>query len=702
MDQNKYTLDTVNIWFPTQREPIYDPLNPELNEIFMSYWAREKDRVVNGFYLGTIYISGWLYFHTVYFKIAMYIENPKTKKKARVVKTPLLRDIEWIVSDDFLQCEDLGRFYGLVGSRDFGKSIIAASRAAYLYTFFEKSEAVISAGAASYIKLATDKIEDGLINIHPMFRKQRLMSDWKKEIVAGWKDKKTGLPHEKSSMSSIKIRNYEDGNKTMAANGTRPGFHLIDEIGTLPNFIGCIKDSDGCWWSGDGDKPSCLTMYAGTGGDMEVGEEAAEVFFNADAYNLLSFENTWEPGSVSRIGRFIPATMAKMAYKDPMPLSQYLNVNEGDPGYEELSKITILISNEERALKEWWEPQYAKALKSGNSKAILKFKAYWPLKPSDSFLRLARNDFNIEAARLQKEKLNSLGRTGTPVEIYSDGTKLTHRFTDKLPITEFPVKTQAKDAPVMIYEFPIENPPFGLYVAGIDPYRQSGDDGFSDSLGAVYIFKLQHDIMAEKYQWMFVASYVARPKDIDTWHENARNLIKYYNAYGLCENDEMSFINYMIYKGDGHYLADPPGWLKEIVPNSRTLTRKKGISRSSGKTRDYMDGIFKKYMDEVIYTDKDDEGRVTREVIGVSRILDPMLLEEVIKYDKDGNFDRIIAAECALALAEHMTPQIKVSDVRIDSRIESLYHRKSTKSSTLDYDRGISSRSKRRTPKVFL
>ena len=40
------------------------------------------------------------------------------------------------------------------------------------------------------------------------------------------------------------------------------------------------------------------------------------------------------------------------------------------------------------------------------------------------------------------------------------GEKITHRFTDKLPITNFPLKTDdSKDAPVVIYEFPIENPP---------------------------------------------------------------------------------------------------------------------------------------------------------------------------------------------------------------------------------------------------
>ena len=82
----------------------------------------------------------------------------------------------------------------------------------------------------------------------------------------------------------------------------------------------------------------------------------------------------------------------------------------------------------------------------------------------------------------------------------------------------------------------------------------------------LYIYKRMHAISGEKYQDMFVASYCARPEKKETWEEQARYLIKYYNARTLCENDEISFIDYMISKGDQHYLERQPDWLKEIVP----------------------------------------------------------------------------------------------------------------------------------------
>lgn len=697
-----YTQGTRNIWFPDQQEPVYDPEDPKLMKKFKTYWIEERRRMREGFTVGEIYVSGWLYWHTVYWKIVRYTEigEGKTKRKVRSIGTPDLRDIEWDIAQDFLNCEDDGRFYTLVGARDFGKSVIAASRSAWLYSLFDNSESVISGGAKDYIKLATDKIEDGLINMHPMLQKKRLASNWDKEVRAGWKDKKTNQPSPRSSNSVITVRNYEMGNNTMAANGTRPGFHLIDEIGTLPNLISCVKDSDGCWWSGGGTKPSCLVMLAGTGGDMEVGAEASEIFYNPEAYNMLAFDNTYEVGTPGKIGRFVPATKARMNFKEPMTLGEYIKNDHPD-----LKDISILVSNEERALKEWWEPAYEKARKSGNSKTVLKFKAYWPLKPSDSFLVLTKNDFNVDAAANQQAKLRAYERTGTPVELVHDGEKIIHKFTDKLPITQFPLKDQSPDAPVVIWEFPIEDePPFGLYTAGVDPYRH-GIAANSDSLGAVYIFKRIHDIQGEKYQNMFVASYVARPDSKEKWNETARLLIKYYNAYTLCENDEYSFIDYMIKKGDAaRYLCPQPQWLREIVPNT-TVNRDYGIHRSSDKIRSHLNGLLKKYLDEVIYTQTDDHGSIIKEILGVSRVLDPMLLEEIKKFNFDeGNFDRVVAAELAVSLADHLNPQFVVSETDKDPRLRAYFSRNKVSSrSVIDFSarHSMLGREKKRS-KLFL
>ena len=297
---------------------------------------------------------------------------------------------------------------------------------------------------------------------------------------------------------------------------------------------------------------------------------------------------------------------------------------------------------------------------------------YYPQEVDDIFLNEDSNIFDIEGAKRQKSRLLQEERTGTPVVLYDDGDGIKHEFTDKLPITNFPLKnTDQKDAPIVIYEFPVSNPPYGLYVAGVDPYRQ-GKSAYSTSLGAVYIYKRMHAISGEKYQDMFVASYVARPDKKEVWDEQARMLIKYFNARALCENDEISFIDYMIAKGDAHYLERQPDWLKDIVPNT-TVRRDYGIHRSSEKIRDFLHNCLKKYTEETLLKETDEEGNVTKETKGMVKIFDPVLLEEMIQYNEDGNFDRIIAAELAVALAMKMDPIMGRIGGQGDARVQAMY-----------------------------
>jgi hypothetical protein len=128
----------------------------------------------------------------------------------------------------------------------------------------------------------------------------------------------------------------------------------------------------------------------------------------------------------------------------------------------------------------------------------------------------------------------------------------------------------------------------------------------------------------------------------------------------------------MISKGDAHYLERQPDWLKEIVPNT-TVRRDYGIHRSAEKIRDFLHGCLKKYTEEAIHVEKDDDGNIISETKGMSKIFDPVLLEEMIQYNEEGNFDRIIAAELAVALAMKLDPIMGRTGGKEDARITSLY-----------------------------
>jgi hypothetical protein len=50
--------------------------------------------------------------------------------------------------------------------------------------------------------------------------------------------------------------------------------------------------------------------------------------------------------------------------------------------------------------------------------------------------------------------------------------------------------------------------------------------------------------------------------------------------------------------------------------------------------------------------------------LGITRIKDPMLLEEIIKYDNEGNFDRIVAFRHALAYARHLDKYYPIVNIK--------------------------------------
>jgi hypothetical protein len=81
-------------------------------------------------------------------------------------------------------------------------------------------------------------------------------------------------------------------------------------------------------------------------------------------------------------------------------------------------------------------------------------------------------------------------------------------------------------------------------------------------------------------------------------------------------------------------------------------------------------------MEEVIHKETDENGNITREVTGVSKMFDPVLLEEIIQYNDQGNFDRIVAAELAIAQAMKMDPILGKVGASGDDRIAAMFKKK--------------------------
>ena len=659
-------------WFINQPR-IPDKESSEHREFFNFH----KDLCLNGAMMNGVYINPFLYWHLNFWNTEVDIIDERGRISQKYAN-PYLRDNEWIITNEIDRAQNEKKGLVILGIRRLAKSVIESSYIAWGATFDENSQNIISGLNAPDIKLITDKIDKGLNFLPEAWRWQRIEDNWKNQVTLGIKTK----GGERIPFSQILVRNLDEGNNEEAIAGTKPRKLIIDEIGKgnfLRGFQAAVPGFTTPFGWG------CSPILTGTGGDMKKFMDAKSLMFDVDNFNFLTYNNEKDDKRVH--GLFI-SYKYRMEAKEPSTLGAFLE----QPADSDLHKISMLVSNEEKA-KEITTNNLDRLKKAGDRIAYLKEKMYYPLEVDDIFLNEDTNIFDIEAAKRQKTRLLQAERTGTPVILFNDEDKIGHSFTDKQAISNFPLKnSDLKDAPVVIYEFPVANPPYGLYVAGVDPYRQ-GQSAYSSSLGAVYVYKRMHDITGEKYQDMFVASYVARPDKKETWEEQARLLIKYYNARTLCENDDISFIEYMKAKGDAHYLEKQPQWLMEIVPNT-TVKREYGIHRSSQKIIDYLHNCLKKYLEETVLTEKDDAGNITKQILGVSKIFDPVLLEEVIQYNDQGNFDRIVAAELAIAQAYKMDPIMGRVGGSGDDRVRAMFANKS-KNTLFSESRGLFNTQKR-------
>lgn len=647
-------------WFLNQKR-LPDKSSIEYKDFFDFH----KQLCLNGAMMDGVFINPFLYWHLNIWHTEVDVLDEKGRINQKYAN-PYFRDNEWVSTNEIYRANEEKKGLVIGGIRRFSKSVLEASYISWGATFDENSQNVIAGLNAADIKLVTDKIDKGLGFIPPAWKWQRIEDNWKTQVTLGIKTKSG----DRIPFSSILIRNLDEGNNEEAIAGTKPRKLIIDE-GGKGSFLRALSAAIPGFTTPYG--WGCSPIVTFTGGDMKKFMDAKRLMFDCGAYNFLEYNN--KDDSKRFHGLFI-GNDYRLEAKEWSTFGKFLDKPVGSELYE----IPMQVGNPVKA-KQVLEKNLADKKKSGDRMAFLKEKMYYPEKVDDIFLNAGDNMFTIEPCKMQKARLIANGMTGSYVDLFHDGEKISHKFSDKLPVAEFPCKQgENKDAPVIIYEFPVENPPYGLYVAGVDPYRQ-GKSKYSDSLGAVYIYKRMHKINSEKYQNVFVASYVARPEDKDVWENQARLLCKYYNARVLCENDEISFIEYMKAKGDAHLLVKmgEVTWLKEINPNT-TVSREYGIHRSSEKNVNYLHASLKKYLEEVVYKEEDETGSVIKEITGVTRVFDPLLLEEIIQFNEDDNFDRIVAAELAIAQAAIMDPIMGSVGQDVDPRVKAMFgkHKKSS------------------------
>ena len=614
-------------------------LAPRGTTDYIQYWDREKDRCINGFVAedGDA-ITGYHYFYLNYSPIMRLDEveytdrygNKRTRRE-RILDFPLFWDYDYYYFNAIEEAETQGKHMAVLKARQRGYSFKGASMLVRNYELIKGSKSFAVASEQKFL------VGDGLltkawqimdfIDKNTAWAKQRLTST-RMERVSGFKIKdEFGKETEQGYLSSITGITLKNDPERLR--GTRGKLVLFEEGGKFPNLETAWRIEQPAVETDDGVAFGLLIAF-GTGG-TEGGsfDGLKNLFYNPKAFNVLSFPNIWDDGQEqTECGFFVPS-WSNMG-------EQFMD-KDGNTYREKAIEELIKQRN---IIKDGGATQVS----------IDRFISERPLKPQEAVLELGKNIFprkllmdQLTRIRTNK-KLQSMKHI---VDLTWDGNgqvKATEKKSGD--ITTYHLKKDDKpDGSVVIWEYPIDDPPFGLYIGGCDPYDH--DESFTNSLGSTFIFKRVK--AGEAWQDVIVAEYSGRPATAEEYYENVRKLLIFYNARLLFENERKGIYPYFTNKHCDYLLADQPDKIITEVFKDSKVQRRKGCHMTK-QIRAYGEGLILEWL-----LDEYEPGHPN-----VERIYSEALIEELIENDGVKNVDRLIAL-CMVMIYREELYQIKVS-----------------------------------------
>jgi len=632
-EPGKYEFDETSFAFNEQArifnsKRIYCTA-PFRSKDYVNYWDGEKNKILNGALFTNKdknwYIPGDYYMWLNFLPIFNKEVNRFTFADVRDAQyhIALYEELAWLHS----------KHGALLKKRQIASSYFHAAKLIRKYWFFEGSISKMAASLKDYInEKGTWRFLDeykNFLNTHtawyrPSNPDKILNWEQKVEVNSGGKKVDKGL-------KSVILGYVLDKSPTNGVGGPCSLFYH-EESGIAPRMNETIEYllpslRSGMVYTGQ-------FIAAGSVGDLDQCEPLKELIYHPQSKDIYAVETNLlnADGEIGMAGLFIPEQWSMLPYID-----EFGN-----------SKV-------EEALK-----------------AIMIERIQWKkdLKPEDYQLRISQKPTNIEEAfayrkvsifpqaliSQQMKRIQDKEYNLEYVDMKKDETgKIRIIPSRRVPISEFPLSsaTVDKESVIVIHERPItEKPEWGTYYASIDPVGE-GKSTTSHSLCSIYIYKNQiektlvkADGSKETYveHGKLVAWWCGRFDDINKTHERLLFMIECYNAWTVIENNVSLFIQYMISKHMQKYLVpkDQMLFLKEIAAN-KNVFQAYGWKNVGTLFKQSMLPYGIEYLSQVIESENDEEGTITKIVHGITRIPDIMLLEEMKAY-KDGlNVDRIIA-----------------------------------------------------------
>ena len=437
-------------------------------------------------------------------------------------------------------------------------------------------------------------------------------------IRSSYTEYKNGIELEKGLKSEIMALTYKDNPD--AARGKDAIDIFFEEsgaFGTPGLLLDSYAASEDCVKDGDV-KTGMITLF-GTSGDMEGGTaDYAHMFFHPEKFGLLTFEDHWEEEQDynQKIGFFHPV---------------HLNMN----GFIDKDGNSELDEAKRSVLKD---REYF--IDKGSTSTDMQRKAQEkPLYPSEAFAYTNINIFPKKELEMRKNYLIAKGYDklrAQAVNMYRDPdtNKVVSEpdLHNKLnPITSINHDGISIEGAPVIYEYPVPNAPRGLYKIGYDPVRQ--DEG--TSLAAIIVYK---GVMQGSYtKNCIVAEYIGRKETNDDIHYIAELFAELYNTQIMYENEVPDVRTYFQRRKLLHLLALQPD---SVISKN---VKKSGVSRVYGShmttsLKDAGERYIKGWLIEVIDFDENNQP-----ITNLSKINSIRLIEELMSYNKKGNFDLVSA-----------------------------------------------------------
>lgn len=633
-------------------------LAPRGTTDYNKYWEQETDRCLNGYTAPDGEgITGYNYFYLNYSPIMRLQEEEYTdregnlrKRRQRILEFPSFWDYDYYYFCAIEQAELEGKHMAVLKCRQRGYSFKGGSMLVRNYMLIPGSKNFAIASEQKFL------IGDGLLtkawqimdflDKHTAWAKQRLVST-RMERTSGYKiTDEFGKQTEQGYLSSITGITLK--NDPERVRGTRAKLVLWEEGGKFPSLLDAWRIEQPSVETDDG-KAFGLMIAFGTGGTEGASFEGLkELFYKPKSYNVLSFPNIWDEGRENtECAFFVPA---------------YSNLESFDDDGNQVYMDKDGNSYKEKAIENLIDQRNKVKDGGASQQSIDRFISERPIKPAEAVLELGKNIFprkllidQLTRIRTNK-KLQSMKHI---VDLEWDGNgqvKATEKPSGD--ITNYPLKKGDKPhGSVVIWEYPVKDPPLGLYIGGCDPYDH--DDSFTNSLGSTFIFKRVR--AGEAWTDVIVAEYSGRPDTAEEYYENVRKLLTFYNARLLFENERKGIYPYFTNKHCDYLLADQPDKIISEVFKDSKVQRRKGCHMTK-QIRAYGEGLILEWL-----LDEFEEGHPN-----VERVYSEPLIEELIENDGVRNVDRVIAL-CMVMIYREELYQVKVSSAKEQNKQVELF-----------------------------